>query len=303
MKRNSRYPRHITIALLIAAISFVANGVQADIVWLRGQLEPIYGIIRSVDDSQLTLDESVGNGKYSERRLTRSEIESYLVNVDHVRLEKLDAANPSGYLEYAEELATQRSDPVAQALCIRLYLIAAKHSSDEDRGSAICGLMAAARNAEERERFIQIAELYGVKLRSVQPDSAEIVSESTDRQSLLEALRKLRRGESEAAAEALKNPALQKLVQGFSGGPDASELIRWAGMAQLSGRQLAQLLAMERALELSEVGGPSIGTTSHWGAESTRSILSLTMIPNLETVTEFNPNNSVFRNGNWQKPD
>jgi hypothetical protein len=60
---------------------------------------------------------------------------------------------------------------------------------------------------------------------------------------------------------------------------------------------------LDLELELSEVGGPSVGTTSDWSVESTRSIQTIIKIPSLETVTEFDPNNSVFRNGNWEHPD
>ena len=303
MNRNSRYSRLSTVALLFAAMSFFADGVRADIVWLRGQSEPVYGIVREVGDSQLTLDEWVGTDKFSERRLSMSDIESYLVNVDPTRLERLNPANPSGYLEYAEELATQRRDPVAQGLCVRLYLIAAKHSSADERRSAICGLLATARSEEEQKQLVQIAELYDVQPRTVKPDSEVVASEPSDQRSLLEALQKLRRGDSVAAVESLRNPELQELVHGFLGGLDANELVRWAGMDQLSGRQLAQLLSMERALELSENGGLTLGSTSRWGTESTRSIQSITKIPNLENVTEFDPSKSVFRNRNWQKPD
>jgi hypothetical protein len=301
---NTCFPcaRHFVVAFLIAAVFCVGNFVRADVVWLRGQPAPVYGIIRSVDDSQLTLDEWIGHGQISERRFARTEVESYLVNFDSVRLGKLDPAIPSGYLEYAEELASQRIDPIAQGLGVRLYLIAAKHSSDQDRGSAICGLVAVARNAEERNRFLQIAELFDVKFRSVQTVDEGTVADLENQRVLLKALRKLRRGDSVAAAEALKNSALQKLVHRFPGGPDASELIRWAGMAQLSGRQLAQVLAIERALELSEVGSPTVGATSDWSVESTRSIQTIIKIPSLETATEFDPSKSVFRNGNWQEP-
>lgn len=230
-------------------------------------------------------------------------------SVSSQRLAALDPAKPEAYRDYAEELLARRSDPVARDTAIRLYVIAAWLDRANLGRPAVLGLIALARSPEEEEKFR--AALYLIDPRT-HIDSVRVGRQATSdkkdvaaARELLRALRLLRTGKGPTARAIIEKPTVGKLLESYSRILTRAEFTAASGQTVLSPRDLRQTLLLE--LEMEAIIDPAAATESKstsltWSQQLRGTGSEAVPSFDLETLTEFDPRQSVYRNGKWVKP-
>lgn len=236
-------------------------------------------------------------------------------SVPTVRLNKLDPANPTAYRDLAEELSEVENSKNAKDLTIRLYLICATHSSGKIRRSALRGLIHAARTKAEQQKFRALAYLQDAQFSSllhendfVQPESDTPANDGKDVNQatfdrLLDALRSLRQGKSRRSKKIMEDEEVRKEFAKYQSVLPLDEFIRACETGDVSDALLLKILEMNAKLR----GGDIKPDVSDKSVGAWRVVFKNRLPPripkiDLQTVTEFNPANSVFRNGVWRLP-
>jgi hypothetical protein len=302
--------REMAKCLLLVAL-LAAPCADAAVVVVKGSTQPVVGYLVRQDERSVTLREVLPGGKSRESSFARSNIDELIITVSPERLGKLEPVSPADYLEYAEELAEKQRDPEARETALRLYAIAAARGDGSRRYSAMLGLIALARSPGEERKLRAAAYLFGadhdeslLKNNSAgmtAPQSLASVGE------LLTALRLVRQGKSSQARAILEKPALRNDAPRLAGFITLDELAELSNSSQLSNQQLTRVLRAEIALEEAKLGRTASGESSAGRQSPWSSVLrpgSLAPMPllTLETLTEFNPAECVFRNGKWVRP-
>src|SRR5690349_1880037 len=145
--------RFIAISTALLAWTLLVCPAQAVVVLPKGAKQPIMGYLVRQDDRNIVVREELPGGKSRESSFAKKDLDELIITVSPERLAALDPSKPPDYREYAEELAEKQRDPEARDAAIRLYAIAAARGDDNLRHSALLGLIALARNAEEERRF------------------------------------------------------------------------------------------------------------------------------------------------------
>lgn len=306
----------LRIAIVISIGLFLwPAGVDAAVVLVRGETDTVAGYVESRADGVLRLRIPQGQGQSRTRDIPLGDVEEVIETVSPKRLAELSPANPNGYRNYAEELAQKKIDPEARETALRLFLIAARLDPTRLGRSSLLGMTAIARSPEEANRFQAMAYLLDPehdiqliqKRHASQLASPERVEEW--KSLIITGLRKLRGGDHRSARAILKRPdveksfdsivsdisyedclaILNKTCPGCEGSKIPVELIRRLVMAELSLLpETHDASDMENVPEWSELTA----------AENHKPLHSLT----LETITEFDPSNSVYRRNKWEAP-
>lgn len=302
-----------TAAFCVAAVLLTTLSASADTLWLVDDNEPRFGrVVRRQDNDDLVFKLRGEDNTYSELTFAAEKIETLVVNIDVARLEHLDRGNLNQYHEYAEELAEQKLDPEARDLAIRLYLItAAAANRRHDLGlveSALTGLPELARNEQEREAFDRLLTLYARNPRS---ESTRLASKKQDpvastddraRQQLLQAIRLIRREDNASAIKILNTPDVLAELGKWSELVSAGDIRLMTGSTRLSLPQLRKMLTLEIALQDFKNQPQRSNQPLSWSEQAQEPMSGWTQLPSFENVTEFDPDKSVFRNGQWVKP-
>jgi hypothetical protein len=221
------------------------------------------------------------------------------------RLAALDPARPGEYRDYAEELLARRHDPVARETAMRLYVIAAWLDRANLGRPALLGLIALARSPQEEEKFR--AALYLIdprtRIESVRKanQAASNQQDTAAARELLRALRLLRTGKGPTARTLIEKPAVGKLLESYSRILTRAEFNAASGQTVLSPRDLRQVLTLE--LEMEALVDPTSAdatkpTSLTWSRELQAGGAAVPSF-DLETLTEFDPRLSIYRNGKW----
>lgn len=292
--------------------------ISADVVWINGQATPLYGRIVSSTPEQIELQVFENDKLGRIEKISRSQIEQWIVNIDTRRLEQLSPANLFEYRDFAEELASQQNDPSARSLARRLYLVAAANSTGDDdaielRNSALAGLISIAGSSDERRRLKMLRYLVSpddVEAGDV-GDSRSVAEPRSKAQTdlMLQLVQAIRKENSLQATKLLSTQANRAVFQNWSEICSLEEMDRIARVNRPSKPQLSKLLRIELQIRSANVvndQGAAVlpsGRRQGWGDFAMQETGILSVVPSFENVTTIDPYKSVFRNGRWSRPE
>lgn len=230
------------------------------------------------------------------------------------RLEQLDPSRPSEYRDLAEELSEVAGSRAAKDLTIRLYLITAAHSNGKLRRSALRGMLEAARTKEEWQKFKVLAYmiddqfsdlLYRAETGADSADQGKDKTDATTRDKLTDAFRSLRQGKTRRAKKIMEDQTIQAAFSKIQTEIPLSDFLKACESGDLSNDMLLRLLEFESRLRMSSL--PPKRNSSDKSIEAWRKLFkgrlpSRVSEINLKSITEFDPEKSVYRNGGWRKP-
>jgi hypothetical protein len=285
-------------------VVFTAYDAGADVIWIEGQHDPLYGVILSRDETGVVLRTGFDNDTPI-RKIATHQIKLVVVNLDHRRLEALNPQKLGEYRDYAEELAVQKKDPTARELAIRLYLIAATNGANAIRDSALTGLVGVARDPREESTFRLLRHLHSELADGGENQPVERAGNrsgaTTSGEKLLRAIQMMRRGKNIEAGEFLADETVSIALGEFPVRISWQELREIASVTRPTMAQLDQLLRIEAELRFgSLVGFEQEGVESrHWSASAHKPAKRFDRLPTFANATEFDPYLSVYREGKW----
>ena len=304
-------PKRILVALgcYLALIYFDASVGRSDVIYRRGTSIPLIGQVIDSDETQLVLKYAVPQQGVSQITLPREEILSHVRTVERSRLEALTSGEWEAYRDYAEELSAYRLDPLAHATSLRLYLIVAYQAEGSSKMGALQALVRLARSPEEERRFRLLAyrtdplhdpdwlqtprEIGPVELFDAEAQAA-----------LLECFRLARQGYAEQAIDLARRPEVKPGFQSISHLMTFREFQTAAYDKSHSESRLKRLLQIELALmgegvDQIESDG-SQGLSQGWSQLVSQNVSTPFSELTWLNVTEFDPQKTVFKNGNWE---
>lgn len=284
------------------------------ILFLVGSDEPLHVLTIREDAASVVVGLPQANGTFVERVFEKRQIEEFIRTVDAARLAELSPEKPAAYRDYAEELAEKKADPDARAAALRLYVIAAHLDPDHLGRSSLLGMTALARNALEERRIRALSYLLDpahdpALLKDVARTPVAISGSeagAAGRESLLSMVRLVRRGQGTVARRTAERSESAALFNQHGLGLTQAEFLTLCRTPQpLPPAQLARLLRLELALSGDAASAPTTTDAkarASWSAAlasgDTRPIAPLS----LETLTEFDPRQCVYRDGKWVAP-
>lgn len=283
------------LAILFVLLSFPVHGV-ADVIWLNSDNQPIYGIVDDAQssDEQVAFAKTSNGSAFEAVRIDRSNIKAIVINVDKPKLASLAPDKPESWFDHAEWLATQKQDPVARKLAIRLLLITAKHSPEQSiRDSAVRNLIPLARTPEETRKFKRLSWLEtGTPdpVRIALADTAPIQLDPQQTQLALEIIQAIRR---KSPVDASRWSAISDTISI----PGTESIEAMANAKELSSQQLSQLVALE--FRLRNPGLPITRSNPTWLELQSETKTVDLEFPTIDNVTEIDPSKTLFRDGSW----
>lgn len=244
--------------------------------------------------------------------------------VPDARLQSLKPENPQAYRDLAEECSAIENSQPAKDLTVRLYLICAFHSKGKLRRSALRGLVQAARNKREQQNFRALAYLQDPRFSDLlfqsEKDGDDSLGEKPDQSEnrpgkkndpsvddkLLDALRSLRQGKTDRAAKIMRNATVQKRLASFKSPLTVGVFQKACESPELADTLLLQILELDSRLrgksQVVEKSKTPEGALAAW-----RTLFRGDLPPRLpnidfESISEFNPRESVYQNGVWRIP-
>ncbi|MCC9605392.1 hypothetical protein LOC68_23185 [Blastopirellula sp. JC732] len=303
-----------SLAILLVCSLAVAN-VDAAVVLLRGDADPVAGYVESRSGGVLRLRIPQGGGQSLTREIPLIEVEEVLETVSPLRLTELRPEDPDSYRNYAEELAQKKVDPEARETALRLFLIAARLDPTRLGKSSLLGMTSIARSPEEANRFQAMAYLLDPehdaqliqKRHTVQLTSPERLDEWSDL--IITGMRKLRGGDYRSARAILKRPDVEKAFDSIVGEITHDECMAILNKTcpgceggRIPKAMIRKLVLAELALLPETHDSSDTESVPEWSeltaAENHKPLVALT----LETITEFDPRTSVYRNKQWVSP-
>lgn len=289
------------VTLSLSAVS-AARGAA---VFLMGQDEPVYGYLVSADASTVVLDVPQADGKLARTSYLRDRVEDLVITVDPERLSGLSPDDPLGYLQYAEELSIKKQDPEARDAARRMFLIAGSLAPQAHGRQAALGLANVAAGADEARRARTLASL----IDPSGPDAAPVVTTPAARRIdagrarvLISGIQAYRRGEVATARRAFDEADNARILASLD--PPVPVDRARESLAEREFRPdyevLAALVPLERSLRLEGTlaGSRASAEVDSFSAENRLPVAW----PTWSNVTEFDPAETVFRDGKWQRP-
>ncbi len=293
--------------LLLASWALPCYGV---IILQKDNPVSIKGFLVSENDQRVVVDELLPNGETRQRVVQRAEIDVMIVSVAPERLAALNPEKPQDYRDYADELSEKREDPEARNAAIRLYLLAAHLDPAGQGRGALLSMAGLARSpAEERKFRAMVYLLDPAHDRSVlkppaRPKTVAVALTESEQTMLLTAIRALRSGNRREALNFTRRPLFQQVFQRFSS-MFTLEAFR-AAASQRTGLLPRAVQKKLLALELMVLGQPGQESRDEkdvpWSTLVTNKRDSPVAQLSLETITEFNPAETVFRDNRWTLP-
>ena len=300
----------VTLCLLLTLPQFTI----ADVVWIKGEDQPTFGRIISKNETGIRFQVYLQDKPTNVVNLKLGSIVQVIKNFDETRLETLSPEDVAAYRGYAEELIPQKQDPVARQLAQRLLLIAAFHSDGSFRVICLKHMIELTESTTERNRLAMLLKVYSpnekMQIEEAKASSVEIRGSVSDQIAMLSLLRNIRQGKTSAARTALNSVKSKRIIEKWAAQISYDELSTISRANRISKSQLAKLLQVELAiLKVAASEDKNAGQTSNtetkssWIDDAVEVTRAIPEIPNLETVTVFNPKHSVYRDGQWVEPD
>jgi hypothetical protein len=307
--RNPKPAVTLAAALLLALVGHRA--AHAVVVLKKGETKPVMGYLVRHDEHGVVLREPQPGGTSRELTFAAADIDELILTVSPERLAELDPARPELYREYAEELAEKQRDPEARDMAIRLYHLAAVHGSGSLRRGSLLGLVALARSPQEERRFRAAAWLYDPQHDPsllASPAGIQLTRTTTVREPLAElltALRLCRQGKGPGARSIVDRPAVRAELDSLANAITAEEFLAACSAKDLSDAQLLKLLRAEVAIDRILGNAAAVpaeemaARPASWSSAVRAAGLAPVASISLASLTEFNPQASIFRNGKW----
>lgn len=305
--------RSLGILACLLAGWMTASG-RAAIVLPKGDGPPIAGFLVHEDSTKIVLREQLADGTFKDREIMRSQIDEVIITVSAGRLESLRPDDPAGYRDYAEELAEKRKDPEARATAVRLYLIAAHLAPEKLGRSCLMGMAALADDPADVREYRALAYLLDpahnpeLLKRSDAPSQPARRVAQANATELVDALRLLRQGKYALAAQ--KAEAAEPLFEEHAHSVSYGEFVRTCKAAPSEGPSddlLRRILHVELTLsdppiphEKQET--PQDAPPADWLQIVTTGGHAPVPSLSLETISEIDPRQFVFRGGRWAEP-
>lgn len=280
----------------------------ADIVVVRGETRPLVGKVTVDQDDQVVVEVQDAEGLTREHHVARERVLLIVLAEDQEKLSGLVPGQWEDYRRMAEELASQRLDPHATELAIRLFLIVAYHERGSVREGAIASLVGLARSPEEERKFRTLAYRSAEQdqVQWLQPPVTQIRAplSAAERELLLRTVRLIRQDEGDLALGTLRDEEFLATYVKVEHLLAYQDLKRYAYSRSINPRRMSDLLRFELALldpsGQTELAEARKGTTG-WSS------IPLELQPPLRDVdwmnaTEFDPRDHLYRDGSWRRP-
>jgi hypothetical protein len=275
---------------------------HADIFRLRDPLEQRVGEVIRRDTRSITVRYYDTKQTTAEFTFEAARVVGERASFSAARLTSLAPSNPLAYLEYAEELAPQWRDPIARRLAIRLYALAAQLDQAKLAPRAVRGLIDLARSPSEehqwhRALFLVDPRLSEATLLSLGPSPS--APQRLALEQALAAVRLARQGLGDQARTSAANPAVAAILRNYELLLTRNEFDLATKTVRLSDRQLQQLLTCELLLEqrldpqFAPASDTPLGDLLAAGANAP------VRWPNPARLTEFDPRETLYREGKW----
>jgi|GEM_PF-6725415 len=291
----------------------LAGPSYADTVWLKNDATPIHGRITRIGPDVIVLELTATN--VTSETLPRSGIRTWHRSIDPARLESLGPESPAGYLDYAEELAGFRFDPVAIELSRRLAVIALhldiKNNNDGKTGPTVamqslvilCNLE---RDESVRNKLIRFGIAHGLVEGANEGGTGTIETtpdpELPDRNAaalLLEQVRKIRRG-MVWATPGVQMVGLEQLdLQEWQMIMTLDELQDCASATSLSSTQKLKLVRLETAIVDFLQSGSQPPQDVGWATTSRFPPVEIPQPMTAGILYGFDPDQCLWRDGKW----
>ena len=313
-QRIAMCPRARWLVAALLSLGLFAEECRAVVVIPKDSDEPVVGYLVRQDRERVVIREVRPDGKSRERTFRLDEIRDLLVTVSAERLAGLRRDQPQAYRDYAEELADKRQDPEARDTALRLYLIAASLDPPRFARSSLLGMADLARSRDEESKFRALAYLldpdHDPELLKPSSNAAATVAiaDKTGRAGLLQALRHLRRGELEAARRVAERPPVKAAFAAIEVTLSFDQFIAASSQKQIAPVMLRKVLACELQLadpppSAAPAKAVAVEPNEHiWFAAVQRDGTAPVAVLTLERITEFDPRQCVFRDGEWVAP-
>lgn len=294
------------------AFAILVSQASATVVYLRGDSTPLIGRIERQDNERITLKLITPRDGQNEVTILRSEIAKLLVPATEDQLSALTPSNVPAYLELAEELSVKTLDPEATELAIRLYVIAASRGDESIRNTALLGMIEVARTAEEERRFRALAfELDPLHLSDwLREPEQQVWKDSqlneAQRDEVARLLRLVRSGRGSHARNLLLQDRVREAFDGIESEISYREFLSASQQDVLPKEFMQKVLQLEISL-LSQKRDVTAGNASSKpGTQGWSESLEFSSAPirpvTIANVTEFDPNDCIFRDGKWTNP-
>jgi hypothetical protein len=305
----------IAILTTWSAVLTLAAPAGAVVIFPKGGRAPIKAALVSQDSEKVVYRETLPDGSSVERVIHRVEIDDMIITVSEQRLASLTPDRPSGYRDYADELAEKREDPDARETAIRLYLIAAWLEPDRLGRSCLLGMAGLARTSDEQRKFLAMAYLldpqHDRRLLKSADAGRRIATAATGAlpDALMKPLVLLRQGKARLARAAATS-AVQVLFRQIDDFLSYDQFIDACQQCSREGTIPPSVLRRILELELSQdggarpdvaVSGPSGAPSGSWSETIQLGQVGPAASLDLLHVTEFDPRKCIYRDGEWKE--
>lgn len=294
--------------LLFCLLTAWATPCPGVIILEKNRSESVKGFLVSQNDLRVVVDELLPNGEIHQRVIPRSDIDLLRISVVPDRLSALQPDQPQAYRDYADELSEKREDPEARNVAIRLYLLAA-HLDPKGLGrSSLLSMAGLARSPlEERKLRAMVYLLDPAHDRGVlTPPSFTTAVPTTDltdtqRKMLLRAIQALRGDNRREALEFSRRPLFQEVYKRYSSilTLEAFSAAAATRDKDLPGPLVKKLITLELLVLNLPLKEHRTTEDVPWSTILTTKQDQRVTPLSLETITEFDPNETVFKNNRW----
>jgi hypothetical protein len=273
-----------------------------DMLQRKNESQPMFGHVIESNEENLIFEPFGGSERID---MKRRSIDVLVINIDRQRLQRLQPPHFDQYRDYAEELATQRRDPAARELAIRLFIIAAAHGSPSVSESAVRGLIELADHAEERKRWAMLLLLTANRSLSTEQSNGNLDRiTDADRNVALTVVRMVRRGQGSEAVKILNRPATSDSLKHWGKICSEQEIRRMARLNRPTVEQIRRLLQLEVSLinrdTAEDLARQSL--SKDWSSVARAPSSLGGAMPSFRHATDFDPDKSIYRNGVWSRP-
>lgn len=297
-----------TLLALLAAIPL--RSASAVLIQLKSG-ETVFGHFLREDDTKITINAVGVDGRTRERTfLKSSEVKNIVHTVDRERLASLNPEEPESYRNYAEILAGKKRDPEARDTALRLYYLAASLDRENLGFSSVLGMIPLARSPVEEMRFRSMAFLLDpvhddAILTPPKVSRSDFATSEEGAAGLLTAIKHIRsplvrdvENQGRVARNFLEKPEVQKEFKRYASIMSYDDLIEAARAVDLSDAQLAKVIQIEMAITGAR-DAPAPDEEGSWKSAAAKHGFAPVIRVQWPTLTEFDANKPVFRDGQW----
>lgn len=296
-------------ACFLLALAVLTSPATAVIIFPKGDAEPIVGRLLGQEGPKYTVRIALPGGEEITKEFFEAEVDSVLITVSPERLASLSPHTPEAYRDYAEELAEKRKDPDARDAAIRLYLIAAHLDPNRLGRSCLLGMVPLAENDEQARRFRAMAYLLDPQhdpqlLPSKQEASAGGGEDTAEGERiLLKAVREFRAGNTRLARTLIDQDRVRRVVARYEDIITYDEL--YHAEYDTPPSTLYKIIRLELRLARGENTAEDENTEdgTKWSEVAKQGVGAPIKPLTLESLTDIDPKECVFRNGKWTVPN